>query len=110
MIADQLIAPTCAHHLAKQLLVIALKCHECKLPRVVHATCNGYTTPIKLAEFLRQKFNGKATIIRLPMKSAMAELGQRAKRPRNGILDNCVLRSAGIDVMPAWDKVSHNFT
>jgi dTDP-4-dehydrorhamnose reductase len=94
VVNDQRGTPTSTLALAPQLLALA----ETSGFGTYHATCRGETTWYDFARLILQKAG-----LTVPVRPCTtAEYPQPAVRPGNSVLENRLLRLAGLDLMPNW--------
>ncbi len=96
VVTDQMISPTWAYRLALQIK--GLLEHEAR--GTYHATSEGYCTPFEYAEFILAKLGLKAFL----QPCTLDELKRPAKRPRNCILENRLLKKQGLNMMKHWKE------
>lgn len=101
VVTDQRGTPTSALALAPQLLALA----ETESFGTYHATCQGETTWFEFAALILQT---AGMAVRLT-PCTTAEYPRPAPRPANSVLENRLLRVAGLDRMPAWEAAYRQF-
>jgi dTDP-4-dehydrorhamnose reductase len=94
VVQDQRGSPTSALALAPQLLGLA----ETEAFGTYHATCQGEATWYDFARLILKKA-GLAAKVR---PCASREYSRPAPRPANSMLENRLLKLAGLDLMPHW--------
>jgi len=101
VVADQRGTPTSALALAPQLLALA----ETEAFGTYHATCQGETTWYGFACLILQTAGIEVGIT----PCTTAAYPRPAPRPANSILDNRLLKVAGLDLMPSWQAAFKQF-
>ena len=101
VVQDQRGTPTSALALAPQLLALA----ETEAFGTYHATCQGETTWYEFAGLILK--TAGITVRVTPCTTA--EFPRPAPRPANSVLENRLLRVAGLDHMPAWQAAYQQF-
>ncbi|PIU52479.1 MAG: dTDP-4-dehydrorhamnose reductase [Deltaproteobacteria bacterium CG07_land_8_20_14_0_80_60_11] len=101
VVHDQRGTPTSALALAPQLLALAAT----EAFGTYHATCQGETT---WYEFARLILKTAGITVRVT-PCTTAEFPRPAPRPANSVLENRLLRVAGLDLMPAWQAAYRQF-
>jgi dTDP-4-dehydrorhamnose reductase len=101
VVCDQRGTPTSSLALAPQLLALAAT----SAFGTYHATCQGETTWF---EFARLILKTAGITVRLS-PCTTAEYPRPAPRPANSVLENRLLRVAGLDRMPAWQAAYQQF-
>jgi len=101
VVADQRGTPTSALALAPQLLALA----ETEGFGTYHATCQGETTWYDFACLILQTAGIEVGIT----PCTTAAYPRPAPRPANSILDNRLLKVAGLDLMPSWQAAFKQF-
>jgi len=101
VVADQRGTPTSALALAPQLLALAAT----EAFGTYHATCQGETTWYEFAGLILE--TAGITVRVTPCTTA--EYPRPAPRPANSVLENRLLRVAGLDCMPAWQAAYQQF-
>lgn len=101
VVHDQWGTPTSTLALAPQLLALAAT----EAFGTYHATCQGETT---WYEFARLIFERAGLPVRLS-PCATAEYPRPARRPANSVLENRLLKLAGLDLMPPWQVAFSQF-
>jgi dTDP-4-dehydrorhamnose reductase len=100
-VQDQRGTPTSALALAPQLLALAAT----EAFGTYHATCQGETT---WHEFACLILAAAGITVRIT-PCTTAEFPRPAPRPANSVLENRLLRVAGLDIMPAWQAAYQQF-
>jgi dTDP-4-dehydrorhamnose reductase len=95
VVADQRGCPTFTTDLAPMIRRVAIA----RYPGVIHVTNRGETTWFDFAREILRVAGDDPQKIR-PITTA--DYGAPAPRPANSVLDNLVLRSLGIDLLPPW--------
>jgi dTDP-4-dehydrorhamnose reductase len=101
VVADQRGTPTSTLALAPQLLALAAT----SAFGTYHATCQGETTWFEFAGLIL----ATAGITVRVTPCTTAEFPRPAPRPANSVLENRLLRVAGLDQMPAWQAAYQQF-
>jgi dTDP-4-dehydrorhamnose reductase len=105
VVDDQYGSPTWSYRLAEQIRELI----RVDARGTFNATSEGFCTRYSCAERVLSGLKIKASIQACRLK----DLAQRAKRPRNCILENRLLKQQGINIMPQWeedlDTFLHNF-
>ena len=101
VVSDQRGTPTSAMALAPQLLALA----GTEAFGTYHATCQGETTWYGFARLILE--TAGITVRVTPCTTA--EYPRPAPRPANSVLENRLLRVAGLDLMPAWQAAFRQF-
>ena len=101
VVADQRGTPTSALALAPQLLALAAT----EAFGTYHATCQGETTWYEFAGLILE--TAGITVRVTPCTTA--EYPRPAPRPANSVLENRMLRVAGLDRMPTWQAAYRQF-
>jgi dTDP-4-dehydrorhamnose reductase len=101
VVSDQRGTPTSAMALAPQLLALAAT----EAFGTYHATCQGETTWYGFARLILE--TAGITVGVTPCTTA--EFPRPAPRPANSVLENRLLRVAGLDLMPAWQAAFRQF-
>ena len=101
VVYDQRGTPTSALALAPQLLALAAT----EAFGTYHATCQGETTWFEFAALIL-KTAGMASRV---TPCTTAEFLRPAPRPANSVLENRLLKAAGLDLMPAWEAAYQQF-
>ena len=101
VVADQRGTPTSAQALAPQLLALAAT----EAFGTYHATCQGETTWYEFAGLILE--TAGITVRVTPCTTA--EFPRPAPRPANSVLENRMLRVAGLDRMPTWQAAYQQF-
>lgn len=101
VVADQRGTPTSALALAPQLLALAAT----EAFGTYHATCQGETTWYEFAGLILKA----AGIMVRVTPCTTAEFPRPAPRPANSVLENRLLRVAGLDRMPTWQAAYQEF-
>jgi dTDP-4-dehydrorhamnose reductase len=96
VVHDQRGTPTSTLALAPQLLALA----ETEAFGTYHATCQGEATWYDFARLILKKAGLAAPL----SPCATREYPRPAVRPANSVLENRLLRLAGLDLMPAWQE------
>jgi dTDP-4-dehydrorhamnose reductase len=101
VVQDQRGTPTSALALATQLLTLA----QTEAFGTYHATCQGETTWYGFASLILRTAG-----IKVPLAPCTTEEFPRpAPRPANSVLDNYMLKVAGLDCMPSWELAFQQF-
>jgi dTDP-4-dehydrorhamnose reductase len=95
---DQRGSPTFTADLAPALATLGLD----RRPGVHHVTNQGETTWYGFARAVVAGSGGDPDRVR-PVRTADLDPPRRALRPANSVLDNAVLRLAGLPVLPPWE-------
>jgi len=101
VVDSEFVSPTNTKDIAKQLVKIA----ESNLSGIIHATSEGECSWYDLAE---ETFNYS----NIEAKLKRAEPGQfpiKTPRPNYSVLENSVLKNAGINIMPHWKDALHQY-
>ena len=101
VVDDQRGSPTSALALAPQLLALA----ETEVFGTYHATCRGEATWYEFALHIL----GRAGLAAPVTPCATAAYPRPARRPANSVLENRMLRLAGLDLMPSWQEAYQEF-
>ncbi len=101
VVADQRGSPTSAPALAMQLLALA----PTEAFGTYHATCGGEATWYEFARHILEKAGLAAPVA----PCTTAEYPLPARRPANSVLENRMLRLAGLHLMPAWQAAFQEF-
>ena len=101
VVYDQRGTPTSALALAPQLLALAAT----EAFGTYHATCQGETTWFEFAALILK--TAGITVRVTPCTTA--EFPRPAPRPANSVLENRLLKVAGLDLMPAWQAAYQQF-
>jgi dTDP-4-dehydrorhamnose reductase len=101
VVRDQRGTPTSALALAPQLLALAAT----EAFGTYHATCQGETTWFEFAHTILA--TAGITVRITPCTTS--EFPRPAPRPANSVLENRLLRVAGLDCMPAWQAAYQQF-
>ena len=101
VVQDQRGTPTSALALAPQLLALA----ETQAFGTYHATCQGQTTWYDFARLILERAGLSVKV----KPCATSEYPRPAPRPANSVLENRLLRLAGMDLMPPWEEAFHKF-
>jgi dTDP-4-dehydrorhamnose reductase len=101
VVHDQRGTPTSAPALAPQLLALA----QTEAFGTYHATCHGEATWYKFALVILEKAGLPAKI--RPCETR--EYPRPAPRPANSVLENRLLKVAGLDLMPHWQEDYNRF-
>ncbi len=101
VVDDQRGTPTSALALAPQLLALAAT----EAFGTYHATCQGETT---WYEFARLSLITAGLAVRVT-PCTTGDFPRPAPRPANSVLENRLLRVAGLDLMPAWEAAYRQF-
>jgi dTDP-4-dehydrorhamnose reductase len=101
VVHDQRGTPTSTLALAPQLLALA----GTEAFGTYHATCQGETTWYGFAGVILAAAGLKVRV----SPCTTAEFPRPAPRPANSVLDNRLLRVAGLDCMPAWEAAYQQF-
>jgi len=96
VVDDQMGSPTWTRRLALQIRELISK----DALGTFHATAEGYCNRYRFAEHVFRKLKLKISL----QPCTMEELGQSAKRPKNCILENRLLKKQGLNVMVDWQK------
>ena len=97
VVADQRGCPTFTTDLAPLIRRIAIA----RYSGTIHATNQGETTWFDFARSILEAAGHDPAKVR-PITTA--DYGAPAPRPANSVLDNLVLRSLGIDLLPPWQE------
>jgi dTDP-4-dehydrorhamnose reductase len=101
VVNDQIGSPTWTHRLALQIKELISK----DAMGTFHATAEGYCSRYEFAEYVFEKLKLKISL----QPCTMEELQQPAKRPKNCILENRLLKKQGLNVMADWKKDLDSF-
>ncbi len=101
VVNDQRGSPTSTLALAPQLLALA----QTGAFGTYHATCQGEATWYEFALHILDRAGLKAPVA----PCATAEYPRPARRPANSVLENRMLRLAGLDLMPSWQEAFQEF-
>jgi dTDP-4-dehydrorhamnose reductase len=101
VVRDQRGTPTSALALAPQLLALAAT----EAFGTYHATCQGETTWFEFAELILATAGIRVRIT----PCTTVEFPRPAPRPANSVLENRLLRVAGLDCMPPWQAAYQEF-
>lgn len=101
VVTDQRGTPTSALALAPQLLALAAT----SAFGTYHATCQGETTWFEFARLILETAGISVRV----SPCTTAEFPRPAPRPANSVLENRLLRVAGLDRMPAWQTAYQQF-
>jgi len=101
VVDDQRGTPTSALALAPQVLALAAT----EAFGTYHATCQGEATWYDFARLILAKA-GLAVEIR---PCATREYPRPAVRPANSVLENRMLKLAGLDLMPPWQEAFNDY-
>ncbi len=96
VVNDQFVSPTWSYRLAMQIK--ELIDHDAK--GTYHATAEGYCTPYDLSQYIFKKLKLKISLEPLSLNSDKS----LAKRPKNCILENRLLKKQGLNVMVDWKE------
>jgi dTDP-4-dehydrorhamnose reductase len=96
VVNDQFGSPTWTYRLALQIKELI----ENDAKGTFHATSEGYCTPLEYAKHVFKKLKVKVSL----EPSSLSEYPRSAKRPRNCILENRLLKKQGTNIMPHWKK------
>ena len=96
---DQVITPTDAYSLSKQIDIIDRN----NVTGIFHATCQGYARPVEVLKYLSGICGSNKPIRGI----GLYRLNRKARRPGRCVLDNLNLRLLGIDVMPDWKESAY---
>jgi dTDP-4-dehydrorhamnose reductase len=96
VIDPQIGSPTWTHRLALQIREIL----NTDIKGTFHATAEGYCSRLEYAQYVLKKLRIKATIKPI----SMSKYHQAAKRPVNCILENRLLKKAGLNMMKDWQE------
>ncbi len=96
IVSDQYVSPTWSHRLAVQIKTLL----ENGAVGTYHATAEGYCTPFEYAEHIVKKLGIKANLEPCSLK----DLKRKARRPKNCILENRLLKKQGISIMVDWKE------
>lgn len=97
VVVDQRGCPTFTTDLAPMIRRLAIA----RYPGVIHVTNQGETTWFDFAREILRIAGDDPEKIR-PITTA--DYGAPAPRPANSVLDNLVLRSLGVDLLPPWQE------
>jgi len=101
VVQDQRGTPTSALALAPQILALA----QTEAFGTYHATCQGEATWYEFALHILSKAG-----LSVPVRPCTTEEYPRpAPRPANSVLENRLLKLAGLDLMPFWQDAYHQF-
>jgi dTDP-4-dehydrorhamnose reductase len=101
VVSDQRGTPTSTLALAPQLLALA----GTEAFGTYHATCQGETTWYEFAGLILAAAGIEVRVT----PCTTAEFPRPAPRPANSVLENRLLRVAGLDLMPAWQAAYRQF-
>ncbi len=101
VVSDQRGTPTSALALAPQLLALA----GTEAFGTYHATCQGETTWYEFAGLILAAAGIEVRV----SPCSTVEFPRPAPRPANSVLENRLLRVAGLDCMPAWQAAYQQF-
>jgi dTDP-4-dehydrorhamnose reductase len=101
VVHDQRGTPTSTLALAPQLLALATT----EAFGTYHATCRGETTWFEFAGLILKTAGVTVRVSRC----TTAEFPRPAPRPANSVLENRLLRVAGLDQMPVWQAAYQQF-
>jgi dTDP-4-dehydrorhamnose reductase len=101
VVQDQRGTPTSAVALARQLLALA----PTEAFGTYHATCQGDTTWYDFACLILDTAGIETRVA----PCSTTEFPRPAPRPANSVLDNRLLRVAGMDLMPSWQAAFQQF-
>jgi dTDP-4-dehydrorhamnose reductase len=101
VVADQRGTPTSALALAPQLLALAAT----EAFGTYHATCQGATTWFEFARLILKTAGIPVQV----SPCTTTEFPRPAPRPANSVLENRLLKVAGLDRMPAWQDAYQEF-
>ncbi|MFZ5447354.1 MAG: dTDP-4-dehydrorhamnose reductase [Thermodesulfobacteriota bacterium] len=101
VVKDQRGTPTSALALAPQLMALA----RTEAFGTYHATCQGETTWYGFACLILQTAGIEVGI----SPCSTADFPRPAPRPANSVLDNRLLKVAGLDCMPSWEAAFQEF-
>jgi dTDP-4-dehydrorhamnose reductase len=93
---DQFGSPTWTHSLALQIKELL----HSDIKGTFHATSEGSCSRLECARFILDKMKLKGTLKPISVKGHHLT----AKRPGNSILENRLLKKAGLNIMPAWQE------
>jgi dTDP-4-dehydrorhamnose reductase len=93
---DQFGSPTWTHSLALQIKELL----HSDIKGTFHATSEGSCSRLECARFILDKMKLKGTLKPISVKGHHLT----AKRPGNCILENRLLKKAGLNIMPAWQE------
>jgi len=96
VVNDQFGSPTWTYRLALQIKELIKR----DTKGTFHATAEGYCTPFEYAKHVFKKLKVKVSLEPI----SLSDYKQRAKRPRNCILENRLLKKQGSNIMGPWDK------
>ena len=96
VVDDQFGSPTWTYRLALQIKELI----KSDTKGTFHATSEGYATPLEYAKHVFKKLKVKVSL----EPSSLSDYEQLAKRPRNGILENRLLKKQGSNIMRPWKE------
>jgi dTDP-4-dehydrorhamnose reductase len=96
VVDDQFGSPTWTYRLALQIKELIVR----DTKGTFHATSEGYTTPLEYAKHVFKKLKVKVSL----EPSSLSEYEGPAKRPRNCILENRLLKKQGSNIMRPWEE------
>lgn len=99
VVDDQRGCPTVANDLAPMLLTLALERWRGR----VHVTNQGPTTWFDFAREVVGLSGGDPELV-AAIPTAQLDPPRAARRPKNSVLDNAVLRLSGIELLPDWHE------
>jgi dTDP-4-dehydrorhamnose reductase len=96
VVDDQFGSPTWTYRLALQIKELIKR----DTKGTFHATSEGYATPFEYAKHVFKKLKVKVSL----ESSSLRDYEQPAKRPRNCILENRLLKKQGSNIMRPWKE------
>jgi dTDP-4-dehydrorhamnose reductase len=96
VVNDQFGSPTWTYRLALQIKELIKR----NTKGTFHATAEGYCTPLEYAKHVFKKLKVKVSL----EPASLSDYPQRAKRPKNCILENRLLKKQGNNIMRPWDE------
>jgi len=96
VVNDQFGSPTWTYRLALQIKELI----KTNTKGTFHATAEGYCTPLEYAKHVFKKLKVKVSL----EPASLSDYQQRAKRPKNCILENRLLKKQGNNIMRPWDE------
>jgi dTDP-4-dehydrorhamnose reductase len=94
VVDDQFGSPTWTYRLGLQIQELIKR----DTKGTFHATSEGHCTPLEYAKHVFKKLKVKVSL----EPSSLSDYQQPAKRPRNCILENRLLKKQGTNIMPHW--------
>jgi dTDP-4-dehydrorhamnose reductase len=96
VVNDQFGSPTWTYRLALQIKELI----ERDTKGTFHATAEEHCTPLEFAKHVFKKLKVKVSL----EPASLSDYPQRAKRPKNCILENRLLKKQGNNIMQPWDE------